>query len=70
VFNETSAKATQLLNNFSLAPFVGAQQALVNQADFWQQLINDPSRLTEPDRASGRQRENGGVFPHPLITNN
>ncbi len=43
VFNETSANLTQLLNNFSLAPFVGAQQALVNQDDFAQQLINDPA---------------------------
>lgn len=45
VFNSSSENATQLLDNFFLAPGVGLQQFLVNQADFWQQVLDDPSTI-------------------------
>jgi hypothetical protein len=46
VFNTASANATTLWDNFSLAPAVGLQQALVNQSDLWQQFVNDPTSST------------------------
>lgn len=46
VYNTASQNATTLLNNFLLAPGVGIQQFLVNQADFWQQFLDDPSSST------------------------
>lgn len=45
VFNATSENLTQLTNNFALAPFVGFQQFLANQAGFWEQMLNDPSSI-------------------------
>lgn len=39
-FNDASADATKLADNFLLAPFVGAQQATVNGFDDLQGLIN------------------------------
>lgn len=45
VFNSTSENLTQLTNNFALAPFVGFQQFLANQAGFWDQMLNDPSSI-------------------------
>lgn len=44
-FNTAVDNATQLANNFSLAPFVGLQQAIVNQADFAQQVLSDTSTI-------------------------
>jgi hypothetical protein len=46
VFNTASENATTLWDNFSLAPAVGVQQALVNQSDLWQQFSNDPTSST------------------------
>ncbi len=45
VFNATSENLTQLTNNFALAPFVGFQQFLANQAGFWDTMLNDPSSI-------------------------
>jgi hypothetical protein len=47
VFNDASDNLTQLTQNFGLAPFVGLQQAIVNQADFAQQVLDDPSNITD-----------------------
>lgn len=44
-FNIAADNATQLLNNFLLAPGVGFQQMLVNQDEFWNSIINDPSTI-------------------------
>lgn len=45
VFNTASANATQLANNFFLAPGVGLQQFLANQSSFWSQIIDDPASI-------------------------
>ncbi len=45
VFNRASDNASQLLNNYYLAPGVGFQQFLANQGDFWNSMINDPSTI-------------------------
>lgn len=45
-FNATSENATTLLNNYYLAPNVASQQFFANQADYWEQLLNDPSNST------------------------
>ncbi|MGB5796842.1 MAG: outer membrane porin GjpA [Mycolicibacter algericus] len=45
VFNATSENLTQLTNNFAIAPFVGFQQFLANQAGFWDTMLNDPSSI-------------------------
>jgi len=45
-FNEASANATILADDFGLAPGVGLQQAIVNQVGFLDQVINDPSSLS------------------------
>lgn len=42
-FNSASENATTLLNNYYLAPGVGLQQFIANQADYWDQLLNDPA---------------------------
>jgi hypothetical protein len=42
-YNTAAENFTQLANNFALAPFVGLQQFLANQADFAQQILNDPA---------------------------
>lgn len=49
VFNTASQNTTTLLNNFFLAPGVGVQQFLVNQGDFWQQFLDDPTSSTLAD---------------------
>lgn len=41
--NDASANSTQLLDNFALAPFVGAQQATVDGFGYLQDLINGTS---------------------------
>lgn len=46
VFNTASENATTLLNNFSLAPAVGLQQALVDMSDYTQQLLDNPANIT------------------------
>jgi hypothetical protein len=48
-FNTASDNATQLLHNFGLAPGVGLQQAIVNQAGFLQDFFNDPTSSTLAD---------------------
>ena len=45
-FNTASADATTLTNNFFLAPAVGLQQMIANQAGFWQDFFNDPTSST------------------------
>lgn len=45
-FNAGSANLTQLVNNYGLAPGVGFQQNLANMVGFMQQLINDPTNIT------------------------
>lgn len=44
-FNKTSANASTLFGNFMLAPGVSLQQAIVNQAGYLQQVIDDPSTI-------------------------
>ncbi len=44
-FNTTSANASTLADNFFLAPGVGLQQAIVNQAGFLNEVLNDPSSI-------------------------
>ncbi|MGV0748569.1 outer membrane porin GjpA [Mycolicibacter minnesotensis] len=46
VVNATSANLTSMLNNWYLAPGVGAQQFWANQLDYWGQLLNDPAGST------------------------
>lgn len=46
-FNTLSANVSDLTNNFNLAPFVGMQQAIVNQAGYAQELINNPSSFSD-----------------------
>jgi hypothetical protein len=46
-YNTAAENTTQLANNFFVAPWVGLQQALANQGDFWQQLADDPTTLGE-----------------------
>jgi hypothetical protein len=50
-FNAASDNLQQMLQNFGLAPGVGLQQAIVNQADFMQQIIDDPSSLPDVTEA-------------------
>lgn len=45
VFNEASQNATVLTQNFFLAPGVAFQQFLANQSQFWQEVLNDPSKI-------------------------
>ncbi|MEB3050503.1 outer membrane porin GjpA [Mycolicibacter sp. MYC123] len=45
VFNEASQNATTLLQNYYLAPNVGFQQMLANQTQFWQEILDDPSKI-------------------------
>lgn len=47
VFNEASRNATTLTQNFLLAPGVGFQQMLANQSQFWQQILDDPSKIPD-----------------------
>ncbi|CAJ1502743.1 outer membrane porin GjpA [[Mycobacterium] kokjensenii] len=46
-YNTAAANATTLFNNFALAPFVGYQQDLANQGDFWSAILADPSSIPE-----------------------
>jgi hypothetical protein len=46
-FNAAETNATTLADNFFLAPFVGAQQAIVNQAGYLQDLLNGSSSLND-----------------------
>lgn len=45
IWNTASDNINQLLQNYYLAPGVAFQQFLANQADFWQQVIDDPNNL-------------------------
>lgn len=45
VFNTASENATRLMNNFFVAPGVGMQQVIANDAGFVQQVLNDPSSM-------------------------
>jgi hypothetical protein len=47
VFDTASANLTTLVNNFLLAPGVGLQQFLVNQSDFLNELLSDPSKISD-----------------------
>ncbi len=49
VFNEASANATTLLNNFLLAPGVAWQQLYANTMGYIQQYLDDPSASTLAD---------------------
>jgi hypothetical protein len=44
-FNTASENASTLMQNFALAPGVGLQQFLANQADYWQQIFDDPANF-------------------------
>lgn len=48
-YNTAAANATIVANNFFAAPGVGLQQAIVNQVNLWQQLLNDPTVATLTD---------------------
>lgn len=54
LFNTASANATTLADNFYLAPGVGLQQAIVNQAGFQDQLLNgaDPTTVAAAMQAN------------------
>ncbi|WP_343598741.1 outer membrane porin GjpA [Mycobacterium sp.] len=45
-FNAASTGATEIVNNFGLAPGVALQQAVVNQIGYLNELINAPSTLS------------------------
>ncbi|MEB3034101.1 outer membrane porin GjpA [[Mycobacterium] nativiensis] len=45
VFNEASRNATILTQNYLLAPGVAFQQMLANQTQFWQSVLDDPSKI-------------------------
>lgn len=45
VFNEASRNASQLLNNYYIAPGIAFQQMLANQTTFWQSILDDPSTI-------------------------
>ncbi len=45
-YNTASENASILLNNFTLAPWVEAQQAIANQIGLIQQVLNDPSNIS------------------------
>lgn len=45
MINTTSANASILLDNYFIAPGLAMQQFMVNQADFAQQLLDDPASL-------------------------
>lgn len=47
VFNEASRNSTILTQNFLLAPWAGFQQMLANQSQFWQQILDDPSKIPD-----------------------
>ncbi|RRR40448.1 hypothetical protein EHH44_20365 [Mycolicibacter terrae] len=47
VFNKASENATILTQNFLLAPGVGFQQFLANQTQFWQSILDDPSKIPD-----------------------
>ncbi|MEB3019753.1 outer membrane porin GjpA [[Mycobacterium] crassicus] len=47
VFNEASRNSTILTQNFLLAPGVGFQQMLANQTQFWQSIIDDPTKIPD-----------------------
>lgn len=47
VFNEASRNSTILTQNFLLAPWAGFQQMLANQTQFWQEILNDPSKIPD-----------------------
>ncbi|OBY30934.1 outer membrane porin GjpA [Mycolicibacter kumamotonensis] len=46
VFNTASQNATTLLNNYFSAPSVALQQVVANQAGFAQQLLDDPTSIS------------------------
>jgi len=46
-YNIAAEGATQLANNFFVAPWVGMQQMLANQGDFWQSVLDDPTKFAE-----------------------
>jgi hypothetical protein len=47
VFNEASQNATILTQNYLLAPAVGFQQMLANQSQYWQEVLDDPSKIPD-----------------------
>lgn len=47
VFTTASENFTTLYNNFALAPFVGLQQAIVNQQDLWQSVADGTTTVPE-----------------------
>ena len=47
VLNTASTNLTTLVDNFLLAPGVGLQQVLVNQSGFLNELLSDPSKISD-----------------------
>lgn len=47
VFNEASQNATILTQNFLLAPGVAFQQMLANQSQYWQSVLDDPTKIPD-----------------------
>ena len=54
-YNIAAGNAMTLINNFALAPFVGYQQEIANQGDFWTAIFNDPSSI--PDQVAQLQEQ-------------
>jgi hypothetical protein len=61
-FNTASADATQLLNNFFLAPGVGLQQMIANDAGYLQDFFNDPTSSTVASISSEMQENLAAVL--------
>ncbi|ODR11726.1 hypothetical protein BHQ15_00565 [Mycolicibacillus koreensis] len=57
-FDLTSVNASQLINNFGLAPGVGLQQAIVNQFGFLGDILNDPASIGDVLGQLGTNVEN------------
>lgn len=47
VFNEASRNATILTQNYLIGPGVAFQQFLANQTQFWQSVLDDPSKIPD-----------------------
>ncbi|MGV0749244.1 outer membrane porin GjpA [Mycolicibacter heraklionensis] len=46
-YNIAAENATVLANNFNLAPFVAFQQFIANQYGYFQEILNDPSKIPD-----------------------
>lgn len=68
VFTTASENFTTLYNNFALAPYVGLQQAIVNQGDLWESVAAGD---TTPEEAFNQIKANlDAVSSAFALTNN